>query len=81
MKPEGFAVLTLSPALDTFLSQFTPTYYTCMAELDRKILCMSINFIFSQTYQHINLTFNDELITLLLVGVALLLCNNILNMQ
>ena len=40
VKPEGFAVLTLNPALDTFLSQFTPTYYSCMAEFDRKIVCM-----------------------------------------
>jgi len=45
-------------------------YYSCMAEFYRKIVCMSINFVFIQTYQHINLTFNDELITLLLVGVA-----------
>ena len=63
-------MLTPNPALDTFLSQFAPMYYSCMAEFYRKIVCMSINFVFIQTYQHINLTFNDELITLLLVGVA-----------
>jgi len=70
VKPEGFAVLTPNPALDTFLSQFAPTHYNCIAEFDRKIVCMSINFVFIQAYQHINLTFNDELITLLLVGVV-----------